>query len=91
MTVANVGPDERATTTNCPLSAPERSNNDSAEPQTGAALSTNRRRLPPNQDSVVITAPTYQVYSIEPASQALATLLSFFGQSKISNYLLEQA
>ncbi len=91
MTLASVAQDKRATTTNCPLSAPKRSIGDSAEAQTEAVLSTNRRRLPPNQDSVAITAPAYQVYSIEPASRALATLLSFFGQSKISECLLERA
>ncbi|KAL8788261.1 MAG: hypothetical protein Q9213_001781 [Squamulea squamosa] len=46
---------------------------------------------PPIQDSVAITAPACQFHSIDPASQALATLLSFLGQSKIPERLLERA
>jgi hypothetical protein len=46
---------------------------------------------PSNQVSVAITAPAYQFYCIDPASQALATLLYFLGQSKIPERLLERA
>ena len=44
-----------------------------------------------SQDSVKVIAPAYQSYTIDPASQALATLLSFLGQSKIPERLLERA
>ena len=46
---------------------------------------------PSNQDSVATTAATYQSYTIDPASQALATLLSFLGQFRIPQRLLERA
>ena len=39
----------------------------------------------------MVTAPTCEVNSIEPASRVLATLLSFFGESKISECVLERA
>lgn len=44
-----------------------------------------------SQDSVAIIAPAYQSYTIDPASQALATLLSFLGQFKMPKRLLERA
>jgi hypothetical protein len=40
---------------------------------------------------VAIIALVYQSYIIDPASQALATLLSFLDQSKILERLLERA
>ncbi|KAL9124348.1 MAG: hypothetical protein Q9217_006315 [Psora testacea] len=46
---------------------------------------------PPNQDSVAIIASAQQNIDIDPASKDLATLLSFLGQSKISERLLERA
>lgn len=46
---------------------------------------------PSNQVSVATTAAAYQSYTIDPASQALATLLSFLGQSRIPERLLERA
>ena len=88
MAVANVAPDERATITSSTL---ERSISDSAEPQTVVVVSTDQHPSSPNQDSVAITPPAYQVSGINPASRALVILLSFFGQSKIPERLLERA
>ena len=44
-----------------------------------------------NQAPEVITPPVHQIYEADPASQMLAMLLSFLGQSKIPECLLERA
>lgn len=46
---------------------------------------------PSNQDLVATTAPAHQSYIIDPASKALATILSFLGQSRIPEIFLERA